>query len=115
MTERDPLMGICGLDPVDTLDVWGNKIAYIVLNSEDDTYALCSFGPNGIDDGGEKDDIFIKGGETHLPDVNLQGVLLGCLAGFGSGILGTAFVLIFFAARSAQKEATRQAESEATS
>ena len=54
----DPNLGGPYLDCKKTVDAWGNEIAYRVADATSPSgYILRSFGPDGRDDGGKRDDL----------------------------------------------------------
>lgn len=58
LTSPNPWVGRPDLASEDLVDVWGNKVVYTVVDLKKmNGFTLCSIGPNGVDDGGRKDDI----------------------------------------------------------
>jgi hypothetical protein len=58
LTSPNPWLGRPDLASEDLVDVWGNKVVYTVVDlKRKNGFTLCSFGPNGVGDGGRKDDI----------------------------------------------------------
>lgn len=93
LTDRNPYLAESQLAPGDLVDPWGSKVGYDVVDLEKENgFTLRSFGPNGIDDGGRKDDIFLEDiyNVTSISRHRLQLVGFLCVASYIFAAIGIA-------------------------